>query len=316
MIPLMDLLRGALLAGLTVAAAAGCRSSSNPVSPGPVVRTSPLAEAATWSLFLVVESCASDNPDISACSQATGRLVEMSLKSAPVAGALSAVLTSRTTLISDVPVLLAGQMQSDGSARYSGSYVSGLATGTLRAIEVQELVATPDERSGLSGTLTVTQRMSSETRTVNARVSSASRQPFPDSPRVFQGTFEGFGTLQSCAGECPNRQSGQRITISLRLTHSGNAVSGDFWAMEVSGTANGNTLTLTGQRRSILDRYGLGTTLSRLESFVAVIDALGRLTGTLTLFNEGVYDSQPGAIVRHTPFTELLTVDLTTVTRQ
>jgi hypothetical protein len=86
--------------------------------------------------------------------------------------------------------------------------------------------------------------------------------------------------------------------------------------MPVAGSTTGSTLTLSGEQRGSLDQSGIGTTLSRMESLSAEIDALGRLTGTLRMYNEGMYDSQPGAVTVATPFTELVTIELTAVVRQ
>lgn len=247
--------------------------------------------------------------------------MELTLRTATVGQELTAVVQSRVSWITNLPVLLTGQVQPDGEVRYRGRYQSDVIASEFRDLDVQELSLRPDDRVGLTGSLLLIDSVqysfsSLFTKTVRATVRSASRQPFADTSRVFQGAFDGFGTVRACEGTCPNRSSGDRVTVSLRLTQSGSGVTGEFGNIPVTGTVNGTSVALSGEVTGTLDRFGVGTTLSRLESFVGAIDELGRLTGTVRLYNEGVHDSLPGAGTQHGPFTERVTIDLTTVIRQ
>lgn len=288
-----------------------------PTAPTPVVND--LALGSTWTVYLTLDSCVSNRNECPTYESAS--LFELTLRTATVGQAFTAVVRSRVTWITDLPVLLTGELQPDGSVRYRGRYQSDVVAGAFRDIDVQELTLSPDDRMGLKGSLVLVDAVQFSsgnfyTKTVRATVRSASRQPFAETSRVFQGVFDGFGTLRSCEGTCPNRAVGSRITVSLRLTQSGSVVTGELGTIPVTGTTNGTAVTLTGEWRGTLGQFDLGPTLSRLESFTGSIDALGRLTGTLRLYNEGVYDSRPGAITERSPFTERLSIDLTTVIRQ
>lgn len=293
--------------------AVACNTPSAPTTPA-AAPINPLSQGGTWTVFLTIDSCVSTRTECP--TFATGEMIEVTIRSAPMGQTLAGVFTSRTVWISDIPVLLDGQLQPDGGARYGGSYQSESVSGSFRKLEVTELLVRPDDRSGLGGTLIVVQTTSSEVRTIRATVRSAARQPFAETSRTFQGVFEGFGTLRSCDGTCPSRTPGSRVAISLHLTQTGSAVSGTFGSMIVGGSTTGSTLTVTGERRASVDQSGLGTTLSRIESLSGAIDSLGRLTGTLRLYNEGMYDSQPGAVTVATPYTERLAIELSAVVRQ
>lgn len=264
-------------------------------------------------MYLTIDSCVSSRSECP--TSTTGALIEMTLWTATLGQSLAGVLQSQTVWITDLPVAVAGQSQPDGGVRYTGSYQSESPT-VFRSLDVQELLLRPDVNAGLSGSLLVVQTSQSEVRTVRATVRSASRQPFPDTSRVFQGAFDGFGTLRSCEGTCPNRTMGTRTTISLRLTQTGNVIEGAYGTMGVAGSVNGNVMSLTGELRGALEPNGVGTTLSRIESLTASVDAIGRLTGTVRLYNEGMYDTLPGAATIAAPFNERLTIELTMVIRQ
>jgi len=306
------------LAILAVAASAACGSASSPTTPTTPVPVppaiNPLTQSGTWTMYLTIDSCVSSRSECP--SSATGALIEMTLRAGTVGQSLAGVLQSHTVWITDLPVAITGQLQPDGAVRYTGSYQSESPIFVFRALDVQELMVRPDTNAGLSGTLRVVVTTQSEVRTVKATVRSASRQPFADTPRIFQGAFEGFGTLRSCEGTCPNRSIGSRLTIALWLNQTGNVVDGVYGTINVSGPVNGSDVSLTGEWLGALDASGLGTTLSRLESFAGSLDALGRLTGTLRVYSEGIYNSGRGAITIRSPFTERLTIELTTVLRQ
>lgn len=287
-----------------------------PTAPPPV---NALSQGNTWTVYLSLDSCVSNRSECPTHGSAS--LMELTLRTATVSQELTAVVQSRVSWITDLPVLLTGQLQPDGAVRYRGRYQSDVIAGAFRDLDVQELSLSPDDRVGLTGSLLLVDSVqfsssSFFTKTVRATVRSASRQPFAETSRVFQGAFDGFGTLRSCDGTCPNRSVGGRVTVSLRLTQSGTLVTGEFDNIPVTGTVNGTSVVLTGELSGTLNQYGMGTTVSRLESFTGSIDALGRLTGTARFYNEGVYDSRLGAITELAPFTERLTIDLTTVIRQ
>ncbi len=265
-------------------------------------------------MYLTIDSCVSSR---SGCpTGVTGDLIEMTLRTGTLGQSLAGVLQSQTAWIPSFPVAVTGQLQPDGAVRYTGSYQSESPTFSFRALEVQELVVRPDTTAGLAGTLQIRETTQSEVNTVKATVRSASRQPFADTTRIFQGAFEGFGTLRACEGTCPNRALGSRVTLVLNLNQTGNAVDGVYGTMNVSGPVNGSAISLTGEWLGALDEIGLGTTLSRLESFTGSLDALGRLTGTMRVYSEGVYNSGRGAVTVKSPFTERLTIELTMVIRQ
>lgn len=297
----------------------GCGSGdaiTPPTAPPPV---NTLSLGNTWTVYLSLDSCASNRSECP--TYETASFFEVTLRTATVGQQLTAVMQSRATWITNLPVVLTGQLQPDRTVRYRGRYQSDVIAGAFRDLDVQELSLSPDDHTGLKGSLLLVDSVqfssgSFYTKTVRATVRSASRQPFADTSRVFQGVFDGFGTLRSCEGTCPNRSVGSRMTVSLRLTQSGTVITGEFGTMPVTGTDNGTSVLLTGEWQGTLDQSGIGTTISRLESLTAFVDALGRLTGTMRLYNEGVYDSRPGAGTERAPFTERLTIDMTTVIRQ
>jgi hypothetical protein len=270
-------------------------------------------------MYLTLDSCVSNRSECPTYEAAS--LIELRLQTATVGQELTAVVQSRVSWISNLPVVLTGQLQSDGSIRYRGRYQSDIVSGEFRDLDFQELTLRPDDNAGLSGTLQVVDTVqysfgSFFTKTVRATVRSASRQTFLDGNRTTNGTFDGFGTLQACQGICPGRLAGQRVTIALDVVQSGASLSGHFGTIPVTGTANGASMTLSGELRGGLESNGVGVTLSRLESLVGTVDALGRLTGTIQLYNEGMYDTQPGAATVAAPFTERLTIELTSVIRR
>lgn len=313
---------GLVVAVVTALAGAACADSSGdavlpPTAPAPV---NPLTQGNAWTIYLQLDSCTSNRTECPTYEAAS--FIELSVRTATVGQQLTAVVQSRAQwLADDVPVVLSGQEQPDGAVRYRGRYQSAIVGSAFRDVDVQDLTLRADDRSGLTGTLLMVDSVQFSsgnffTKTVRATVRSASRQALVDPPQSFQGTFDGFGTLSACDGVCPNRAVGSRTSVALRLTQSGTTVTGELGMMKVSGTAGASSLSLSGEWRGTLDVSGLGTTVSRLESFTATTDALGRLTGTMRIYNEGVYDRQPGAITIATPFTERLTWELTTVVRR
>lgn len=309
----------ALAAAMT--AVAGCNSSQPPASrdmagtPTAPAIVNPLTQSNAWTIYLTVDSCVSSRPPCPYPGETPGVLLEMSLRTATVGQGVAGVLTSRSPLIENLPVAMTGQTTADGRTTFRGTYQSE-SSGTFGSLDVQELAVRADDVGGLTGTLVVVQQTTWDVRTVRATIRSATRQPFTETARVFQGSFQGFGTLRACEGTCPDRVIGSRITVSMRLTQSGNDLDGEFGVIRVAGAATGTSMAVSGEWRGALEPNGVGTTLSRIESLVASVDALGRLTGTVRLYNEGQYDIRPGAVTEAVPFTERLTIELTTVVRQ
>jgi hypothetical protein len=297
----------------------GCACGSPTQPSTSTVAPAVLSLPGQWSGFLKIESCA----DRSGCTtSAVGRIFAFELRVAQAGPSFIATLDTDDYDFSLVD--LSGVTQSDGFTLLSGSAPPTSDQPILQGIDVSQLRVRPDPQLGLVGSLSYTLLFRDDPRSVTATILSASLQPIAIAAATpFQGTWEGEAIQVACTGDCPLYYAGRRIGLTLRLAQIGTSVAGEISAsalpliggprpVPVSGTASGSSFSLTGEATYPLDFYGVGTTLLRLNTFTAHVDALGRLVGTYRYHREGVRNVN----YRNVPFTETVDAELVTVVRR
>lgn len=159
-------------------------------------------------------------------------------------------------------------------------------------VTVSSLRVAPDDVAGLRGTLSMTRRTSYVRETIAATIMSASMQPFAFADgREFQGTWEGYGMVTGCDGDCWFLSAGSGVTVTLRLSQAGREVTGELLDIPVTGVASASALTLAGTLTRP-EPEDIGIYLRRLEAFDASTDGLGRLTGRFRFLQRAVKDER------------------------
>jgi hypothetical protein len=298
---------GAALLALLIGCACGSPTQPSPPAITPAVLSLP----GQWSGFLRIDSCT----DREGCPySAVGRLFAFELRVAQSGSSFVATFDTDDYYFSLVD--LSGVTQGDGFTLLSGSAPPTSDQPILQGIDVSQLRVRPDAQSGLVGSLAYTLRFRDDPRTVTATILSASQRPIAIAAATpFQGTWEGEAIQVACTGDCPSYYAGRRTGFTLRLTQIGTSVAGEMsttpWP--VSGSVSGASVSLTGEATYPLNVFdGTGTTLLRLVSFTAHVDALGRLGGTYRYHREGIRSVN----FKNVPFTETVDAELVTVVRR
>lgn len=258
-----------------------CGGPSSPTTPDPVVLPpTPVFQAGTWSGVFEFASC-------------TGPAVLCSRDPEPFVLRLAA--DGRGVLQLDLAWSLAVAVAIevsvtpvDGVARVGGRTAVDLSSVSY-SVDVQA------DLTGFDGTLAGAVRYTLDTEDGRAvkegRVLFANRV-LTARPSRFEGTWVGLATQTSCAGdECG--PTGRAISVRLLMSQVGGSVTGRYNQLDVTGTANGDQLTLVGRfelSEEACDRNFDGQLCLNDVAISATVDALDRLHGTLTIqtvFDDG-----------------------------
>lgn len=298
---------------LALVAASGCSASPTGPDPGldpsPALAVNPLTQPGLWNGFIRVDSCTDRGQ---ACGPTrAGTLSEFTLRTIASGSSVTGLLESSAV---DHPIALEGVLKADGSAQLSGSLGNTWGEPVSYNIVVTALHVAADPESGLSGSIAMWWQQPGDRATFAGTIVSASMRPFTvPVDRRFEGTWAGRGIVRRCTGNCFTYEEGDGIEVRLRISQLGSAITGEYGDVPISGAAAGNDLTLTGERRWVLDpEFGAPAfSFKRIESFLAHADELGRLTGTFRYVIKGI-ESQS---FRDVPFAGTLDVEMVGVIR-
>ena len=112
-------------------------------------------------------------------------------------------------------------------------------------------------------------------------------------PSRFEGDWVGLAKQTACSGDQCG-PLGRAISVRLSMSQVGRAVTGLYNQLAVTGTANGNQLTLAGRfelSEEACDRNFDGQRCFQDVKISATVDALDRLHGTLTY--QSIFDDGP-----------------------
>lgn len=275
--------------------------------PGSVPVSNPLAETGTWVGFYRVDACTAVPAPCYRTS--ADRPVAFMLRTSASGSSLEGVFDSE---LQDAPVALSGTLQADGSATLAGTLMTVPPGRVYPRVRVSNLTVRSDPTSGLSGTLTLRME-SSYVELVTATILSASMEPFAVIPqREFQGTWEGFGQVSSCSGDCWFYSPGQIVPLTIRFTQRGAEVSGELFEVPATGTVSNGELSLAGELRETLEEGDSGFTLRRFETFSATVDAVGRMRGRFSVAVRGM-KRVPRTVE---PFAGVTSIELISIARR
>lgn len=264
-----------LVVAALLAVGCGAPSPTGPSSPAPV-HTIPLKtiHAGTWTGVFSIASCTGP-------AQVCNR--------DPEAFTLRMGADARGVLQVEVPFWYeAPAMAVDVAAGASTESITieGRSTLTLSAGRVYTFdarVTLTEMGTTLAGTLRYTLTTEYGTAVKEGAVLFATYDATAR-PSRFDGTWTGFATATSCAGnDCP--AVGTALPLRLVLSQVGASVRGRFDYLDVSGSATGNQLTLSGHWEisdEACSRNFDGQICLQDVVLSATVDALDRLHGTYT----------------------------------
>lgn len=294
-----------------LALAAGCGSPTQPPpfdSPAPAPAVNPLTEQSTWSGFFRIDTCTAVPAP---CYADTVRPQWFTLRTKANGAALEGVFDSEWQ---QMPVSVTGTLNADGSATFTGNLMTLPPAPVRERLRISRLHVTVSAEAGLSGTLSA-RMYDGSTRIISATILSAAAEPFALVPeRQFQGTWEGFGQVTGCRGECFFYEIGALMPLSLRLTQRGTDVIGEAFDIPAAGGVSGGVLQLSGEMRRTLEAGDIGFTLKRFQAFAVTVDELGRLRGGFTALIRGKRRVSTG--VPSAPFEGTIDVALLSVARR
>jgi hypothetical protein len=264
-------------------AACGSRSPSAPAAPSPALTS----VAGLWRGSLAPAECTGDQwvcgergPDAFALQLTPdgvgvlqidiSQLQSCPFDPVPVSVDVTARVEGGTTRITgrsaqlDVEVDLTDVAQLQGTFRYTANLPTNLTTPTPCA--------------------TVTKQ---------GQILSASRSATL-SPGTFAGRWPGLIRRTQCSGYCDYYDDVLKMgAVELKISQSGDRVTGSFNGWEFTGTVAGGKLTATGRHREMVPQYPCHRVVDENQVCVldmtlsATADSLGRLHGTLTYHVEG-----------------------------
>jgi hypothetical protein len=262
---------------------AGCTSSS-PTSPNPPapVDTTPLKtiHAGTWTGVFSIASC-------------TGPAQACSRDPEPFTLRMGAdgrgVLQVEVPFWYDAPAIAVDVAAGASTESITIEGRSALTMSGSRAYTFDARVTLTEMGTTLAGTLRYTLTTEYGTAIKEGAVLFATYDATAR-PSRFDGTWTGFATVTACSGnDCP--AVGTALPLRIVLSQVGASVKGRFEYLDVSGTATGDQLTLSGHweisAEACSHNFDGATCLQNLE-LSATVDALDRLHGTYTYRH--VYD--------------------------